>query len=69
MFVLLLYYYVTKKWTGDILLVSLEEERSLTSIKKTAEKHGFIAPCLPAMHAFTGCDTSPRCLVLEKCLH
>ena len=69
MFVLLLYYYVTKKWTGDILLVSLEEEWSLISIKKTAEKHGFIAPCLPAMHAFTGCGTSPRCLVLEKCLH
>ena len=64
MFVLLLYCYVIKKWRGDILLESLEEERSLISIKKMAEKHGFIAPCLPATHAFTDCDTSPRCLLL-----
>ena len=50
-FVLLLYYYITQKWTGGILLESLEEGRSLISIKKTAEKHGSIVSCLPAMHA------------------
>ena len=33
-FVLILYSYVTQKWTGDILLESLEEGRSLTFIKK-----------------------------------
>ena len=50
-FVLLLYYYITQKWTGGILLESLEEGRSLISIKKTADKHGSIVSCLPAMHA------------------
>ena len=59
-FVLLLYYYVTQKWISDIMLESLEEGRSLISIKKTAEKHGSIASCLPAIHALIGCDTVPK---------
>ena len=65
-FVLLLYYYVTQKWTGDILLESLEEGRSLISNKKTAEKHGSITSCLPAMHALTGCDTVPKMFGIGK---
>ena len=52
--------------TGDILLESLEEGRSLISIKKTAERHGSIALCLPAMHALTGCDTVPKMFDIEK---
>ena len=63
---LLLYYYVTEKWTGDILLESLEEGRSLISITKAAEEHGSIASCLPAMHALTGCDTVPKMFGIGK---
>ena len=59
-FVLLLYNYVTQKRTGDILLESLEGGQSLTSIKKTASKHGSIISCLPAMPALTGYDTVPK---------
>ena len=66
MFVLLFYCYVTQKWTGDILLQSLEKEQSLISIIKMAEKHGFIASCLPAMHAFTGCDIVPKMFGIGK---
>ena len=66
MFVLLFYCYVMQKWTGDILLQSLEKEQSLISIIKTAEKHGFIASCLPAMHAFTGCDIVPKMFGIGK---
>ena len=65
-FVLLLYYYVTQKWTSDILLKSLEEGLSLKFIKKTAEKHGSIASCLPAIHALTGCDTVPKMFAIGK---
>ena len=65
-FVLLLYYYVTQKWTSYILLKSLEERQSLISIKKTAEKHGSIASCLLAMHALTGCDTVPKMFDIGK---
>ena len=65
-FVLLLYYYVTQKWTSDILLKSLEEGQPLISIKNTAEKHGSIASCLPAMHALTGCDTVPKVFDIGK---
>ena len=65
-FLLLLYYYVTQKWTGDILLESLEEGQSLISIKKTAEKYGFIASCLPVLHALAGCDTVPKIFGIGK---
>ena len=65
-FVLLLYYYVTQKWMGDILLQSLEEGRSLISIKKTAEKHGSIASWLPAIYTLTGCDTVPKMFGIGK---
>ena len=65
-FVLLLYYYSTQKWIGDILLKSLEEGRSLISIKITAEKHGFIASCLPKMYALTGYNTVPKMFVIGK---
>ena len=66
MFVLLLYYYVSQKWTRDILLESLEERQSLISIKKTAEKHGSIAFCLPVLHDLTGCDTVPKIFGIGK---
>ena len=59
-FVLLLYYYVTKKWTSDKMLESLEEGQSLISIKKATEKYGSIESCLPAIHALIGCDTVPK---------
>ena len=49
-----------KKWTGDTLLESLKEGRSLILIKKIAEKHGCIASCLSAMHYLTGSDTVPK---------
>ena len=65
-FVLLLYYYVTQKWTGDMLLESLVEGQPLISIKKTAEKHGPITSCLPAMHALTSCDNVPRIFGIGK---
>ena len=65
-FLLLLYYYVTQRWTGDTLLESLKEGRSLISIKKTPEKYGFIASCLPALPALTGCDTVPKTFGIGK---
>ena len=65
-FVLLLYYYVTQEWTGDMLLESLVEGQPLISIKKTAEKHGPITSCLPAMHALTSCDNVPRIFGIGK---
>ena len=51
---------------GDILFESLEEGRLLISIKKTPEKHGSTASCLPAMHASTDCDTVPNIFGIGK---
>ena len=48
------------------MLKSLEEGRSLKFIKKTAEKHGSIASCLPLIHALTGCDTVPKMFAIGK---
>ena len=48
------------------MLKSLEEGLSLKFIKKTAEKHGSIASCLPAIHALTGCDTVPKMFAIGK---
>ena len=65
---LLIYYYVIQKWTGDILLKSLEEGRSLISIEKTAEKLGAIGSCIPVMHALTGSNTVPNNIWYWKCV-
>ena len=63
---LLLPYYVTQKWMGNILFESFEEGRSPISIKKTAEKHGSVASSLPEMYALTGCDTVPKMFDIGK---
>jgi hypothetical protein len=56
-FVLLLYYYVMKQLTCNIVMTGTIRGRTSVDIKATAEKHGQMIPHLLAAHVILGCDT------------